>query len=247
MVCEMTDFSGQEIYLVGTNKLYNELLARCIADQAGVQCTVAAALCSVPHAKYGNDHKRLVLYDFSNNADSLEDLISSDTNNILHTDYLVLTNLSETSHIECEALQCGVRGFLYFQGGIDTLLEMINSVLNSEIWISRELMTKLLLEGGITKAPKEKEPQTILSPRELDILSGVIMGLTNKMIADYYCLSPHTVKTHIYHIFKKIQVGNRVQAAQWASQHQETDTNKVVSPASHSSATPPHLRIESHK
>jgi LuxR family transcriptional regulator, positive regulator of biofilm formation len=60
---------------------------------------------------------------------------------------------------------------------------------------------------------------SVLTPREFNILSGLIMGHTNQMIADTYCLSPHTVKTHIYHIFKKIKVSNRLQAAHWASQH----------------------------
>jgi len=215
----MTDCTGRQIYLVGANRLYNELLAHVIADKTGASCTAAATLCSVPFAAGSAPQKRLVLYDFRNGGDGLEELIASDTNNILQSDYLVLINLSHTLNIECEALQLGVRGFLYYQGGIDTLLKMIHSVLNSELWISRELMTELLLEGGLKKAPKATASSTLLSSREVDILTCLIKGYTNAMIADAFCLSPHTIKTHIYHIFKKINVTSRLQAAQWASQH----------------------------
>ena len=208
----------RQIYLIGANRLYNELLARCIEDETAAECLISASLKDVPHPGHG-DQKRLLLYDFSNCGASLEALIESDTKNLLHSDYVVLTNLSDTLRIECEALQCGVRGFMYFQGGTDTLLEMIHSVLNSEIWISRELMTKLLLEGGLNTASKSRRRPPELTTRELNILSGLARGLTNQKIAETYCLSPHTVKTHVYHIFKKIKVTNRVEATHWAAHH----------------------------
>lgn len=215
----MTERSAGEVFLIGANSLLNELLGHFIADKIGAACTTGATLRCIPAATDGTAQKRLVLYDFSSRKESLEDLISSDTNNILQTDYVVLTNVSENLNIECEALQCGVRGFLYYQGGIDTLLKMIRSVSNAEIWLSREIMTKLLLDGGLKKNIKQKGDAYTLTPQELNILNGLTKGYSNSVIAETYCLSPHTVKTHIYHIFKKIKVTNRLQAALWAAQH----------------------------
>jgi len=214
----MTSYSEQQIYLIGANSLLNELLAHVITEKSGAICTAAASLCSIP-LRPTTAQKRLVLYDFDYGRDSLSNLISSDANNILQNDYLVLINLSDSLNIECEALRCGVRGFLYYQGGISTLLEMIDSVLNAELWMSRELMTKLLLEGGIKSIPKPKWQLTELTDREINILNRLALGLTNAQIADAYCLSPHTIKTHIYHIFKKINVTNRLMAARWATQY----------------------------
>jgi len=215
----MTLCSGRQIYLIGVNSLLNELLANFITEKIGAVCTTGATLDCIPAATGSAAEKRLVLYDFSNSRESLEDLISSDKTNILQSDYVVLTNVSYNLHIECEALQCGVRGFLYYQGGVETLLKMIDSVFKSELWISRELMTKLLLDGGLKKTPRPKGDLASLTAQEQNILNGLTMGLTNADIADTYCLSPHTVKTHIYHIFKKIKVTNRLQAAMWASHH----------------------------
>jgi DNA-binding NarL/FixJ family response regulator len=214
----MVSYTGRQIYLIGANSLLNELLAHLIAEKTGATCTAATTLRSIPQSSK-TAQKRLVLFDFDYGRDSLENLITSDTNNILQNDYVVLINLSNKLNIECEALRYGVRGFLYYQGGIGTLFEMIDSVLNAELWVSRELMTKLLLEGGLKRAQKPKEELPALTAREVNILSGIAEGLTNAQIADTHCLSPHTVKTHIYHIFKKINVSNRLMAARWAAQN----------------------------
>jgi LuxR family transcriptional regulator of csgAB operon len=45
------------------------------------------------------------------------------------------------------------------------------------------------------------------------------MGLSNDEIASALNLSPHTIKTHLYRIFKKINVENRFQASLWASKN----------------------------
>ncbi len=60
---------------------------------------------------------------------------------------------------------------------------------------------------------------TILTPRQIEILALVAVGATNEQIADKLCISPQTVKSHLYNIFKKINVPNRVQAALWAAKN----------------------------
>ncbi len=53
----------------------------------------------------------------------------------------------------------------------------------------------------------------IFTERELEVLYWLIMGLTNKEIAQKLVISDHTIKAHIASIYKKIGVSNRVQAA----------------------------------
>jgi PAS domain S-box-containing protein len=52
-----------------------------------------------------------------------------------------------------------------------------------------------------------------LSDREIEVLHFVASGLTNNNIAAALAISPHTVKTHIMHIFNKLGVSDRTQAA----------------------------------
>ena len=58
-----------------------------------------------------------------------------------------------------------------------------------------------------------------LSQREMEVLALVSLGTKNEDIAEKLFISPHTVKTHLYHIFKKINVPNRLQAALWAAKN----------------------------
>jgi LuxR family transcriptional regulator of csgAB operon len=58
-----------------------------------------------------------------------------------------------------------------------------------------------------------------LTKRQIEILAMIAVGSTNEEISDKLCISPHTVKTHLYKIFKKINVPNRVQASLWAAKN----------------------------
>jgi DNA-binding CsgD family transcriptional regulator/ArsR family metal-binding transcriptional regulator len=58
--------------------------------------------------------------------------------------------------------------------------------------------------------------QNHLTPRELEVLRLVAEGASNPEISDQLNISPHTVKSHVIHIFNKLNVGDRTQAAVWA-------------------------------
>ena len=47
----------------------------------------------------------------------------------------------------------------------------------------------------------------------MEVLRLVAEGLSNRQIADRACLSPNAVKSHVHEIFRKLHVGNRVEAA----------------------------------
>ena len=51
---------------------------------------------------------------------------------------------------------------------------------------------------------KARNINSALTPREKEILIMVASGEANEEIADHLCISPHTVKTHVYNIYNKI-------------------------------------------
>jgi LuxR family transcriptional regulator of csgAB operon len=63
------------------------------------------------------------------------------------------------------------------------------------------------------------ENEAGLSSREMEILALISIGASNEEISEKLYISPHTVKTHLYHIFKKIKVPSRLQAALWAAKN----------------------------
>jgi DNA-binding NarL/FixJ family response regulator len=64
----------------------------------------------------------------------------------------------------------------------------------------------------------------VLTSREREILCRLACGAKNKEIAADLCISLHTVKTHIYKIYKKINVSDRLQAALWAATYLSSHT-----------------------
>jgi LuxR family maltose regulon positive regulatory protein len=82
--------------------------------------------------------------------------------------------------------------------------------------IHRDYATYLL---GLLKADNEPRsvfvPQTgeTLTPREVEVLRQIVQGANNRTIAERLVITESTVKTHIYHIFTKLDVSNRTEAA----------------------------------
>lgn len=69
-----------------------------------------------------------------------------------------------------------------------------------------------------------------LTPRELEILQLVLMGLTNKAIAGEICVCEKTVEFHLDHIYTKLGVHTRLMAGVWAIQQGiESNTREIPS------------------
>jgi PAS domain S-box-containing protein len=73
------------------------------------------------------------------------------------------------------------------------------------------------LEGALRGAPALEAPAPQLTPRQAEVLRLVAQGLSNREIAGVLGLSPHTIKSHLVHIFDKLEVNDRTQAAVWAA------------------------------
>jgi len=79
--------------------------------------------------------------------------------------------------------------------------------------IDLEQEHKALLEDN------KNEVETDLTGREIEVLRLIAKGETNTEISDILSISPHTVKSHVIHIFNKLGVNDRTQAAVWATRH----------------------------
>jgi LuxR family transcriptional regulator of csgAB operon len=91
----------------------------------------------------------------------------------------------------------------------------ILAIYAGELWVSRKIMTDYILEDRRQMLPYETSG-TGLTKRESEILGTIAEGATNEEIAEKFLISSHTVKSHLYNIYKKVGVSNRLQAALWA-------------------------------
>jgi len=131
---------------------------------------------------------------------------------------ILLTAAAEKSQI-VEALQLGARGVVLKDSATQLLLKAIHTVMSGEYWVGRESVSNLvqylrtLMQSSSDEARQKKFG---LTPRELEIVSAVVAGYSNKEIAEYFKISEDTVKHHLSNIFDKLGVSTRLELALFA-------------------------------
>lgn len=105
-----------------------------------------------------------------------------------------------------KALKIGVEGYILKDADSDELIKAIRTISNGGVYIHPSLVSEI--ENLDTDECKKE-----LTDREMQILSLIAEGYSNKEIADKLFLSEKTVKNHVYNIFRKLDVKDRTQAA----------------------------------
>ncbi len=155
---------------------------------------------------------------------------------------ILMLTVSENENDLAAALQAGADGYLLKTVELDHLSEYIIKVLAGESVISPEMMTKLVtafrsksaLPPALPVAPGEsallldmpagaaelapaRDSADLLSAREREVLALIALGDSNKLIARKLDIAETTVKIHVQHILRKLQLTSRVQAAVYAA------------------------------
>lgn len=211
--------TGREVCIVGSRRLQNELVAYVLERETGARCETRAEIHHVSvRDDTNNGSQRQILWDCSGkDPETILSEIESRAKTLIARDLVVLFNVQAGLGIEEKTVALGVRGVFYENDPLHLFLKGVQAVFLGELWLSRKIMTRCILNGGQKTLPGENG--TALTHRETEILAMIAVGSTNEEVADKLCISPHTVKTHIYNIFKKINVPNRLQAALWAAQN----------------------------
>ncbi|MBV7339330.1 response regulator transcription factor [Chloroflexi bacterium TSY] len=114
--------------------------------------------------------------------------------------------ISATDDELLNAVQAGAWGILTKTDDASQLIETIRRINAGETFFPQTMTERLL---GQLAFP---QPQA-LTDREVDTLSLIGTGMTNKEIAGALGISQNTVKTHVRHILEKLQLRNRAEAA----------------------------------
>ncbi len=125
---------------------------------------------------------------------------------------LVLTSYVDEEHV-MSAMRVGADGYEMKDVEPEALMTSITRVLNGEKVIHED--AQHVMDVVITK------PHILnkLSKRETEVLKEMAKGKTNKEIAETLFVSEKTIKTHVSHIFFKLQVNDRTQAAIYAMEN----------------------------
>ena len=167
--------------------------------------------------------------------------------NLTHTVRVVLLTASIDRSQIIEALRLGARGVVSKGSPSEILFKSIECVMDDQVWISRDCVRDLVsvlrasasgnAEGAAVLQPlREAGSEGAAAPvaervggtaigkygltaRELEIVSAIVDGQSNRDIALTYGISEYTVKHHLTRIFDKVGVFSRLELAVFAIHH----------------------------
>jgi DNA-binding NarL/FixJ family response regulator len=129
---------------------------------------------------------------------------------------LIVSTYSEDRLVE-ECVKAGAKGYVIKDIQQLSLKASIRAVYGGGGAVSPVIAAKVLDRLRTQEELASAEPASPLSQTQLEILRLIAAGFSNREIAGRVHLSENTVKSHIQEIFRKLDVGNRVQAALKAS------------------------------
>ena len=215
-----------KIYVMSPRNLASELLVHALQRELNAACEILPTLGDLsqslkrrPDAPSPPPGRTMLLVD----------CIENDVDEVLHSlpepepppgsgPIVAIYNVYPGWGIEEEVLRSGVRGFFYKQDSLALFLKGINALLAKEVWVSREILMRSALRG-VQKTQAGIQEQTGLSAREIEILRLLGSGAGNEEIAGRLFISQNTVKTHLYNVFRKLNVSSRLEAATWAAKN----------------------------
>jgi two-component system nitrate/nitrite response regulator NarL len=135
---------------------------------------------------------------------------------------IVLLTSTITVQQIIEALQIGARGIVLKDSVVGDLGQALRAVTTGDYWIGGQRVVNLLkalqeLQAQAAAVPERKTYG--LTPRELEVVSCIVEGCSNRDIAKQFTISEETVKRHLSNVFDKTGVSTRLELALFAIAH----------------------------
>lgn len=169
--------------------------------------------------KFGSKRPVLFIMDYSHIDDKSLDLFVKYVVDNHIDSYQVMINTPISFDAAMVSKWPNIVGLFYVGDGLDVVSKGMQKIISGELWLSRPLTQEIIAlyrkSNSLTVQPTVK-----LTTREKEILQLLVMGASNNEIAESLFVSENTVKTHLYNVFKKINVKNRMQAFMWAKNNQ---------------------------
>ena len=130
---------------------------------------------------------------------------------------LILTTFDHDEYVY-EALRIGASGFVLKDDPPEQLIAAIRTIAQGDALLSPSITKRVIEQFGRVPRPDPPRELSELTSREREILKLIAQGLSNAEIAEQLVIGETTVKTHVTHIFQKLNLRDRVQAVVLAYQ-----------------------------
>jgi DNA-binding NarL/FixJ family response regulator len=176
----------------------------------------AKALLRFLRANITADHPQVILMDIA--MDEMDGIEATTRVKELNPEIkVIMLTVFEDEDKVLNAIKAGADGYLIKDEKKERIIESIRDVVNGGSYLSPSVAVKAMKFLQKTYLPGEAAPGNPLSRREQEILHLIIDGNSYTEIASKLFVSMATVKTHISHIYEKLQVSNKMDAAKKAS------------------------------
>lgn len=182
-----------------------------------------------------------VICEYNNGADAIEGAIQHDPDLIILdlnmqgidgletvrqmrargvTSRVVMLTVSDNEDDVLDAISSGADGYLLKDMEPEDIVTNIKQAVLGQLALSDRLTKVLIQSSNKPKKPIQESPLKTLTSRELEILSLIAKGMSNKLIAHELKITDSTVKVHVKNLLKKLNVSSRLEAAVWMIDNQ---------------------------
>jgi DNA-binding NarL/FixJ family response regulator len=198
------------VAIVEDNATLRQYLTDLIAGTPGHVCVGACGSSEEALVKLPPVHPDVVLMDIHLPGDSGIVCTAQLRDKIRNVQVIMLTVYKDTKMI-FQALKAGACGYLLKRSDEAEILEAIAEVRTGGAPMTNEIARMVV--RSFLEAPAGEDETSQLSGRESEILWLVAEGLSNKEIGARLAISFYTVRTHLMHIYEKLHVRCRTEAA----------------------------------
>jgi two-component system nitrate/nitrite response regulator NarL len=132
---------------------------------------------------------------------------------------IIMLTVSDNDEDVVEAIRAGADGYLLKDMDPEEIVEKLREAALGKMVLSAKLTNVL---AAALRKPERAGSRALasLTSREYEILKLIAKGMSNKLIARELDISDGTVKVHVKHFLKKLNLRSRVEAAVWIVNHQ---------------------------
>ena len=203
------------VFIVDDNRLFREGLVSMLNDHDDFLVTGSAANGNVALAEIEKTKPDIALIDIGMpEKDGIE--VTQALHNDLPDVKVIILGMPDLSDEIMTCIEAGASGYVLKESSFDHLVETIRLAYRGETFCSPKMAASLFSRVAELVADKSPKESVKLTPREIEVISKIAEGLSNKEIAQNLSIETQTVKNHIHNILDKLQLHNRLEAVVYA-------------------------------
>lgn len=207
----------QTIFIIDDHPLFRKGLIQLLRAVGGFRLVGEAASGAEGVVSVRKLHPDLLLLDLNMKEMSGLEVLKEIKRAELDT-RVVMVTVSDAAEDLVGALRAGADGYLLKDMEPEAMIEALRSAAAGRIVVS-DALTHLMAAALRKDARPESVSEAGLTDQEQRILDHIASGLSNKLIARSLGIAEGTVKVHVKHILRKLDLRSRVEAAVWAVEH----------------------------